>query len=94
MRSSGAAFRSFLAETLDNMGFRLIEADPDVWIRPAVKPDGEEYYEMVLYYVDDVLGISIDAEALLKEIAKDFKSKKNETKPPEYYLGGKIERKY
>ena len=46
MRSSGAAFRSFLAETLDNMGFRLIEADPDVWIRPAVKPDGEEYYEM------------------------------------------------
>lgn len=31
LRSSGAAFRSFLVETLDNMGFRSSEADPDVW---------------------------------------------------------------
>ena len=43
--------------------------------------------------MDDVLGISVDAEGLLKEIAKDFKFKKDEIKPPDYYLGGKIERK-
>ena len=93
LRSSGAAFRAFLAETLDDMGFKSSEADPDVWFRPAVKSDGEEYYEYVLCYVDDVLGISVDVEGLLKEIAKDFKFKKDEIKPPDYYLGGKIERK-
>ena len=36
------------------------KADPDVWIKPAVKPDSSEYYEMVLCYVDDVLAISAD----------------------------------
>ena len=37
LRSSGAAFRAFLAETLDDMGFKSSETDPDVWLRPAVK---------------------------------------------------------
>ena len=36
------------------------KADPDVCINPAVKPDGSEYYEIVLCYVDDVLTISDD----------------------------------
>ena len=93
LKSSSAAFRSFLAETLDNMGFKSTEADPDVWLRPAVKPDGEEYYEYVLCYVDDVLGISMNAREVLQEIQKDFKFKKDEIKPPEFYLGGNIERK-
>ena len=93
LRSSSAAFRSFLAETLDNMGFKSSEADPDVWLRPAMKPDGEEYYEYVLCYVDDVLGISINAKELLQEIQRDFKFKKDEIKPPNFYLGGNVERK-
>ena len=41
LKISGAAFRSFLAEKLDYMGFKSTLADPDVWIRPAVKSDGE-----------------------------------------------------
>ena len=93
LKSSGAAFRAFLAETLDRMGFTSTEADPDVWIRPASKPDGEEYYEYVMCYVDDVLGISADAVSLLQEIQKDFKFKKNKIEPPEFYLGAKIEKK-
>jgi hypothetical protein len=59
-KSSGAAFRSHLvATTLDAMGFKLNSyADPDVWMQPAVKPDGFEYYEYyILCYVDDVLCI-------------------------------------
>ena len=92
LRSSSAAFRSFLAETLDNMGFKSSEADPDVWLRPAIKPDGEEYYEYILCYVDDVLGISINAKELLQEVQKDFKFKKDEIKPPNFYLCGNVER--
>ena len=43
------------------MGFKSTNIDPDVWLRPAVKPDGEEYYEYILVYVDDILAISVKA---------------------------------
>ena len=43
-------------------------ADPNIWMRPAMKSDGEEYYEYIVCYVDDVLGISVDAKSLLEEI--------------------------
>ena len=60
LKSAGAAFRSLLADTLMDTGYRPTKADPDVWIRPANKADGFEYYEMVLCYVDDILSISDD----------------------------------
>ena len=58
LKSSGAAFRSFLAERLYQMEYVPSQADHDVWMRPAVKPDGFEYYEYVIVYVDDVMSIS------------------------------------
>ena len=42
LKSSGAAFRAFLAETLYDIEYTLRNADPDVWLWPAVKPDGFE----------------------------------------------------
>ena len=45
LKSAGAAFRSFLAMTLNEMSFVPTQANPDVWMCPAVKPDGEAYYE-------------------------------------------------
>jgi hypothetical protein len=93
LKSSGAAFRSFLAETLDGMGYRSSHADPDVWLRPAVKPDGEKYYEYILVYVDDILSISHDPLPPMKEIEQAFKFKKNLIEAPDIYLGAKIERK-
>ena len=44
LKSSGAAFRALLAETFYNIGYTPSKADPGVWLRPAVKPDGFEYY--------------------------------------------------
>ena len=93
LKSSGAAFRAFLAETIDRMGFKSSIADPDLWMRPAVRPDGEEYYEYLICYVDDVLGISLEAKELLQEIQKDFKFKKDKIEPPDIYLGARLERK-
>ena len=54
LKSSGAAFRAYLAETLYDMGLLLVKAGPDVWYRPAVQPNGIGYCEY-LYYVDDIL---------------------------------------
>ena len=44
-KSSGSAFRSFLAEHLHDTGYRPCKADPDVWMRPALNPNGFKYLE-------------------------------------------------
>ena len=46
-------------------------------MRPSIQSDGEEYYEYIVCYVDDVLGISCDAKGLMREIQRDFKFKKD-----------------
>ena len=48
LKSSGAALRAHLAETLHDIGFKPTKADPDVRIRPAVKPGVTEYYEYIM----------------------------------------------
>ena len=40
LKSSGAAFRALLVETLHDLGYVPSKADPDVWMRPAVKSNG------------------------------------------------------
>ena len=64
LKSSGSAFRIFLAETLDDISFKSSIADPDVWMRAATKPYGEAYYGYIFCFVDDVLCISHDAAIL------------------------------
>jgi Reverse transcriptase (RNA-dependent DNA polymerase) len=58
LKSSGACWRNDMAETLRKAQFVSCIADPDVWMRPAVKINGDKYYEYVLMYVDDVLALS------------------------------------
>ena len=48
LKSSGAAFRAMLANTIWDLDFRPSKADPDVWVKPAIKRDGTKYYEMIL----------------------------------------------
>ena len=57
-KSSGEAFREKLAGVLHDIGYTPSKADTDVWLMPPVKPNGSEYYEMLLCYVDEVLAIS------------------------------------
>ena len=90
LRSSGAAFRAHLAETLYDIGFVPTRADPDVWRRPAIKEDGFEYYEYVLCYVDDILAISHKAKDVLKAVQVIFKLKDDKIEPPDMYLGATL----
>jgi hypothetical protein len=48
LKSSGAAWHEKFSETLRSMDFRPSLADPDVWLRPATKDSGLEYYEYIL----------------------------------------------
>ena len=76
---------------MDHLGFTACQAEPYVWMRAATNPDGEEYFEYVLLYVDNCLVISHKAEAILREeIGKHFKLKEESIGPPSQYLGGKL----
>ncbi|KAI2504499.1 hypothetical protein MHU86_9998 [Fragilaria crotonensis] len=90
LKSAGAAFRALLAETLHDLGYSPTRADPDVWLRPAVKPDGFEYYELVLCYVDDVLSIAADPAATLRGLQSVFKLKDDKIAEPDIYLGAQL----
>ena len=90
LKAAGASFRSCFTLRLDECGFKSSGGDPDVWLRPAVKADGEEFYEYVMSYVDNVIAVSMDAEATLRDIARDtFKYKNDVVEQPTSYLGAK-----
>ena len=90
LRASGATFRSFLGEDLYDLGYVPTKADPDVWIRLAVKSCGFRYYEMLLCYVDDVLSISEEPLKTMKGIQRTFKLKDDKIAEPEDYLGASL----
>ena len=74
---------------MSHLGFTPCRADPDVWMRPALKADGSEYWEYVLIYTDDTLVVSENGETLLRtEIGKYFELKEESIGPPDIYLGG------
>jgi len=78
--------------SLTELGYESTKADPDVWIRAAVKPDGFEYYEMLLVYVDDILVIAFDPKLTMDAIGKLYRLKEGSVGPPEQYLGANIKR--
>ena len=88
---SGRDLWHHLRDCINFLGFTSCQADPDVWMRAATKPDGVEYFEYVLLYVDDFLVISHKTEAVLREeIGRYFTLKEASIGPPLQYLGGKL----
>jgi len=91
LKSSGAAWRSTLAQTMELLGYKPSQADPDVWIKRATKGDGTPYYKMMLIYVDDVLHLAEDPKEDMMKLSKLYRLKDG-TGEPDRYLGGNIER--
>jgi len=94
LKSSGAAFRAFLAKHLSDIGFAPTLADADVWMRPAIREDGFKYWECVLCYVDDLLAIGDDPTRIMKSIQSKFSLKDNKMEKPENYLGADMSKMY
>jgi hypothetical protein len=89
LKSSGAAWHSLLAESIHAMGFTASLADPDIWYRAATKPDGTEYYEYLIVYVDDILVLSHCPKDVMKMFSKIYHLKEEPT-VPKTYLGATI----
>jgi len=62
------AWRSLFLEMIQAMGFKNMKANPDVYICAQTQPNGFEYYEMLLVYVDDVLTVSHAPQTIMDEI--------------------------
>ena len=92
LKSSGAAFRAHLANTLNGIGFLSNKSDPDIWYWPEVKPNGFDYLEYILCYVDDILCISHDPGIVLGQIQAVFKFKGDNMDQPKISFGDQIGR--
>ena len=93
LKSSGAAWRAFLASALKNaLGFTSSLADPDVWYKPMTKQDGTKYYAYLLIYVDDVISVDVNARNHIDELGTIFKIKEGSAGPPKVYLGANIQK--
>ena len=62
-------------------------------LRSTLKPDGKEYYEYILIYVDDVMAISHDTDRIMKQIKEKLKFKGDKRVESEIYLGANIDSK-
>jgi hypothetical protein len=91
LKSSGAAFRAFLAEHIYNLGFKPSRADPDCWMHPATKPNGFEYYKYV--YVDDILVASYDPKPIMEGIKLRFELKGNKYGELTDFLGAQLKKR-
>ena len=68
LKSAGPSFRSFVASNLDEIGFTSCVAGPYFCRLTEFKHEGEEYYEYVVIYVDDIISVSIDEVGILEDI--------------------------
>lgn len=88
-RAASSTFRNMVATHLRSMGFKHSDADNDVYLRAAFRPNGESYYEYVLVYSDDILVASLNPEAVMDDLQRKIVFK---AKPavPESYLGADV----
>jgi Reverse transcriptase (RNA-dependent DNA polymerase) len=93
-KMSGDAFRAFCLEQLDKMNFHSTTGDPDVWIRPCVDGNRDEFLEYLLVYVDDVMSISFDPEVSIYQLKNHgFALKGGKASVPESYVSAKMAHK-
>ena len=92
LKSSLESWRTMFADTLLAMNFVPNQADPDFYRRKSRKPDGEEYYELPLFYVDDVLACLHDPQAIMDDLALTYDLKEGSVRAPTIYLGAEIKK--
>ena len=90
LKSSGAELHSLLAEILHDLNYVPSKADTYVYMRPAVKPNGFEYCEYVLCYVNKILSISHCPDVTMDGIRARFTVMDDKVEEPTDYLGAQL----
>jgi hypothetical protein len=84
-----------LSDTLlsPDFGYKQSRGDPDVYLRKRTRPNDQNYYEIVLVFVDDILCISHAPEDFMKQLAKIY-DLRGPVEEPKIYLGSNISKKH
>jgi len=90
LKTSGTAWWATFAQKLVEMGYASTKANPNVWLRKAMKNDSHAYYKMLLIYVDDILCISHWLQQTMEQIPQLYRLKDKVIGPPKWYLGANI----
>jgi len=91
-KAAGRDFRNHLRACMRHLGFESCPADPDVWMRKAVKPDGTKVWEHVMAYVDDICAACLDPQRFMDFMESRYTLKKDSVKEPERYLGADVKK--
>jgi Reverse transcriptase (RNA-dependent DNA polymerase) len=94
LNSSGARWRDHLANTLRDFGYTSCKADPDIWMKPKSKPNGDKYWEYVLVYVDDILCVSHEPKKFMEMLQAKYTLKEGSVGEPTAYLGAEVCKHY
>ena len=90
-KTSRKDLRNHLRSCMHFINFTSCRADPDLWMRTAIKSDGTKCYAYVLLYVDVALVVSKNAESILgNELGRYFELMEESIGNRDHYLGGKI----
>jgi hypothetical protein len=73
------------------LGYKPSKADPDIWMKPKVKTNGDESYLMIHVYVDDVLYFDHEPGKLMKDLEKLYRLK-DKAETLDRYLGANIDK--
>jgi hypothetical protein len=89
--TSGASWRQMLSDTLTSpeFGYRQSRGDPDVYLRCQTRPNNQDYYEIILVFIDDILCISHDPKKFMECIGKVY-DLRGSVEEPKIYLGSNI----
>ena len=91
LKTSARAWQMHLAQVLEfGMHFEMCKVDADVWLRKAAKPDGSEYYQLLLVFTDDILIVSHQPREVMTQLDQNFLVKKDSIEKPKTYLGAQI----
>ena len=82
LKSSGLRWHERLADVLRSMGFFPSRAEPDIWMRGK-----GDHYEYIAVYVDDLLILSKEPQAIVDTLLQDYDFKLKGTGPIEFHLG-------
>ena len=61
LKYAGNSWHKALSTSLSSMNFEPSRADPDIWLRMSNNLRGENYWEWIVVYVENLLAISEDS---------------------------------
>ena len=83
-RSGGACWHAKLFDILQQMDFKPLKADPDIWMRSS---KDHTHYGYKAVYVDDLAICMKDPQAFCDTLKEVYKLKLKDVEPQNYHLG-------